>query len=167
MFSGPGSGRPQGAQQRRQYGVAALDKGQPFSADCALSWCRCCALNMTILTGKSTSKNHIRSLRLVAQDAGLSRRKQGFDSPRERQFTARKQNKDVIVTLQAVTGSLLLAVNVVALAFMSATIIMPFTKKRKPRHLHSIPTKRTPGGNTFRARSIQQSRAIVNRSGQK
>ena len=29
--------RPQGATQRRQYGVAALDKGAPFSAGCALS----------------------------------------------------------------------------------------------------------------------------------
>ena len=28
---------------------------------------------------------HLRSLRLAVQDAALSRRKQGFDSPRERQ----------------------------------------------------------------------------------
>ena len=46
--------RPQGATQRRQYGVAVLDKGAPFSADCALSWRRCVALNMSILTGKGT-----------------------------------------------------------------------------------------------------------------
>ena len=30
--------RPQGATQMIQYGVAALEKGLPFSADCALSW---------------------------------------------------------------------------------------------------------------------------------
>ena len=31
---------------------------------------------------------HLRSLRLAVQDAALSRRKQGFDSPRERQRSA-------------------------------------------------------------------------------
>jgi hypothetical protein len=38
---------PAGVTQRAQYGVAALDKGTPFSAACALSWALCVALNTT------------------------------------------------------------------------------------------------------------------------
>jgi len=30
--------RPKGDSQMLQFGVAALEKDQPFSADCALSW---------------------------------------------------------------------------------------------------------------------------------
>lgn len=47
----PADGRltpcPAGATQRAQYGVAALNKGEPFFAACALSWALCVALNTT------------------------------------------------------------------------------------------------------------------------
>jgi len=35
------------SRKKAQYGVAALDKGTPFSADCALPWSLCVALNTT------------------------------------------------------------------------------------------------------------------------
>jgi hypothetical protein len=43
-----------------------------------------CQTNLHALAFKAISKN-LRSLRLAAQDVALSRRKQGFESPRERQ----------------------------------------------------------------------------------
>jgi len=38
---------PAGVTHKAQYAVAALDKGAPFSTDCALSWALCVALNTT------------------------------------------------------------------------------------------------------------------------
>ena len=40
--------RPKGATQMIQYGVAVLEKGLPFPADCALSWIIWVALNPSI-----------------------------------------------------------------------------------------------------------------------
>jgi len=40
--------RPKGAKQVTPYGVTALNKDQPLSAGCALSWITCLALNMAI-----------------------------------------------------------------------------------------------------------------------
>ncbi len=45
---------PKGAKQMTQYGVTALNKNQPLSARCALSWIICLALNMAILPCGST-----------------------------------------------------------------------------------------------------------------
>jgi len=40
--------RPKGATQMLQYSVAALDKDEPLSTDCALSWNIWVALNPTL-----------------------------------------------------------------------------------------------------------------------
>lgn len=40
----------------------------------------------TIFPPLSATRSNLRSLRLVAQDTALSRREQGFETPRERQF---------------------------------------------------------------------------------
>ena len=47
--------RPKGAKQMTQYGVTALNKDLPLSADCVLSWIICLALNMSILPWKDTN----------------------------------------------------------------------------------------------------------------
>ena len=47
--------RPKGAKQMIQYGVTALNKGQPLSAVCVLPWIICLALNMSILSWKDTA----------------------------------------------------------------------------------------------------------------
>ena len=47
--------RPKGAKQMTQYGVTALNKDQPLSTVCALSWIICLALNMAISPLRSTS----------------------------------------------------------------------------------------------------------------
>jgi hypothetical protein len=47
--------RPKGAKQMTQYGVTALNKDQPLSAVCALSWIICLALKMVISPLRSTS----------------------------------------------------------------------------------------------------------------
>jgi len=40
--------RPKGATQMPQYGVAALEKDEPFPADCVFSWANWVALNLTL-----------------------------------------------------------------------------------------------------------------------
>ena len=47
--------RPKGAKQMTQYGVTALNKDQPLSTVCALSWIICLALNKAISPLRSTS----------------------------------------------------------------------------------------------------------------
>ncbi len=47
--------RPKGATRMIQYGVAALVKDMPFTADCALSWIIRVALNPSDLPGWTTS----------------------------------------------------------------------------------------------------------------
>jgi len=48
--------RPKGPTRMTQYGVAVLEKGLPFPADCALSWIIRVALNPSISPRRSTNR---------------------------------------------------------------------------------------------------------------